>query len=171
MFVGDEARLSVGFAAARVSLGNLARGSLLAEVSRRAYAEGITGLHGIPDADMGPRTPHQAAALPELMDVQARELVTRHQTAVLALRWEAWDPVTGLFPVLDADLTLTPDHPGSMLKLAGAYRPPPRRAGAGLDRAIVHQAASATVASFFSRIAEVLLASDADYIRPEESSP
>jgi hypothetical protein len=132
---------------------------LLAGVSRRAYAEGITSLH--PTADTW--TPlHRAAPQPELVEVQTRELVTRDGTAILALRWQAWDPAGGIFPALDADLTLVPDPPATLLKLAGAYRPPPGNAAARLDRAVVHQAASATIASFLSRIAEALAASDAD---------
>ena len=157
MFVGDQARLGVGFAAARVSLGHLARGGLLAGVSRLAYTDGITGLHRA-------MTLNGAAALPELVDGWARELVTHDEMATLALRWQAWDPAAGLFPALDANLTLVPDHPAAMLQLAGAYRPPPGYAAAGLDRVIVHQAASATIASFLNRAAGTLSDLDSDYI-------
>jgi hypothetical protein len=103
MFVGDQARLGVGFAAARVSLGTLARVGLLAGVARLAYADGITGLHRAVTLN-GP------SGSPELVDVQARELVMHDGIATLALRWQAWDPAAGLFPSLDADLTLVPGH-------------------------------------------------------------
>ena len=117
-----------GFAAAQVSLGTLARGGLLAGVARLAYADGISGLHRAVTLN-GP------SGLPELVDVQARELVMHDGIATLALRWQAWDPTAGLFPALDANLTLVPGHPAALLTLAGAYRPPPRvrrnRAGPG----------------------------------------
>ena len=44
--------------------------------------------------------------------------------AGLALRWEATGAGGRLFPVLDADLTLAPDGEGTVLPLAGSYRPP-----------------------------------------------
>ena len=160
MFVSDQARLDVGFAAARASL---ARGGLLDEVSRRAYAEGITSLRQTPDTGMGPWPPHLAAGRPELVQVQARELVTGDATVILALRWQAWDPAAGLFPALDANLTLIPDPPATMLMLAATYRPPLGHTAAGLNRAVAYQAASATIASFLSLFAEALSASDADY--------
>jgi len=160
LFVGEQARLDVAFAAARESL---ARGGMLAEVSRRAYAEGISSLHN-PDSGMGPGRRVGGRGQPELVEVQARELVRGDAMAILALRWQAWDPAAGLFPALDANLTLSPDPPASVLTLAATYRPPPGHAAAGLDRAVVYQAASATIAGFLSRIAEVLSASDADYL-------
>lgn len=156
MFVGDQARLGVGFADARASLGHLARGGLLAEISWQTYAEGLAGLHGTPDAGPGRGSPRRAPGLPVLTQVRTRELVTRDQMAVLVLRWEAQDPAAGLFPALDADLTLISDPPATMLKLTGIYRPPPGNPGAGLDRAIWYQTASATIASFLGRIATVL---------------
>jgi len=91
MFVGDQARLGVGFAAARVSLGTLARGGLLAGVAQLAYADGIAGLHRAVTLN-GP------SGLPELVDVQSCELMMHDGVATLALRWQAWDPAAGLFP-------------------------------------------------------------------------
>jgi len=157
MFVGDQARLGVGFAAARVSLGTLARVGLLAGVARLAYADGISGLHRAVTLN-GP------SGSPELVDVQARELVMHDEIATLALRWQAWDPAAGLFPALDANLTLVPGHPAALLTLAGAYRPPPGYAEAGLDPVIVHQAASATIASFLNRVADTHSDPDPDRI-------
>jgi hypothetical protein len=57
--------------------------------------------------------------------------------------------------VLDADLTVTPAADGtSVLALAAVYRAPLGAAGAGLDRAILHKVASATVRTFLNRVAE-----------------
>ena len=79
------------------------------------------------------------------------------ESAVLALRWEATGPGGRLFPVLDADIRLTPagEH-SARLSLAGAYRPPLAARGAGPDRAVVHEVADATVQSLLARVADVL---------------
>jgi len=59
-----------------------------------------------------------------------------------------------LFPVLDADITLTPaGQRSTTLTLTGAYRPPP---GAALDRTVMHQVATATIPAFLHRIAQAI---------------
>ena len=76
---------------------------------------------------------------------------------MLALRWEATGPGGRLFPALDADMSLTPagEH-STRLSLAGVYRPPLAALGAGLDRAVFHKVADATVRSLLARVANVL---------------
>jgi hypothetical protein len=77
----------------------------------------------------------------------------------MALRWEAAGPGGGLFPVLDANLTLTPapgSGAGSVLELAGVYRPPLGLVGQALDRAVLHRIAAATVRRFLARVAAQL---------------
>jgi hypothetical protein len=87
--------------------------------------------------------------------VHFRDLVMRDDSAVLMLRWEATGLGGRLFPALDADITLTPagEH-ATLLRLAGCYRPPLGSLGAGLDRAILHRAAAATIRAFMSRVAD-----------------
>ena len=142
MFVGDEMRLDVGFAVARERLARLSESGALFEPSEDAYAPGLTRV-GMP-------------GLSKLVRVQARELSWTDTTAGLALRWEASGPSGGLFPVLDADLRLAPDGDGSVLRLAGAYRPPLGPLGQALDRALLHRVATATVRSFLARVAAQL---------------
>ena len=73
---------------------------------------------------------------------------------MLALRREAAGLCGGLFPALDAGVTLTPaGEQATVLELAGAYRPPPGAAGDGLDRAIMHRVATATTRTFMNRVA------------------
>ena len=49
---------------------------------------------------------------------------------MLAVRWETSDHDGEPFPVLDADLTLTPAGPGApLLQLAGVYRADPGEDG------------------------------------------
>ena len=110
MFVGDEVRLDVGFAVARERLLRLGEGDALLATSAGAYGPGLTRV-GV-------------AGVSKLVRVQARVLSWTNISAGLALRWEAIGPGGGLFPVLDADLTLAPAGAGTMLTLAGAYRPP-----------------------------------------------
>src|SRR6266568_8349609 len=109
MFVGDEVRLDVSFAIARERLAQLSESGALFEPSQDAY----TGL-----ARVG------VAGLSKLVRVQVRELSWTDRSAGLALRWEATGAGGGLFPVLDADLTIAPAGAGTMLTLAGSYRPP-----------------------------------------------
>jgi hypothetical protein len=64
-----------------------------------------------------------------------------------------------LFPVLDANVILIPAGENtSQLALAGAYRPPFAAVGQGLDRVLLHRAASATVRSLLRRMAETITA-------------
>ena len=93
----------------------------------------------------------------KLVKVHFREVVTRGECAVLTLRWEATGPGGRLFPALDADIWLTPaEEHSTRLSLAGVYRPPLAAVGAGLDRAVFHRVADATVRSLPARVADVL---------------
>lgn len=142
MFVGDEVRLDAGFAVARERLLRLGEGGALLATSAGAYGPGLTRV-GV-------------AGVSKLVRVQARVLSWTNVSAALALRWEAIGPGGGLFPVLDADLTLAPAGAGTMLTLAGAYRPPLGPLGQAVDRAILHRVAVATIRSFLVEVAAQL---------------
>jgi hypothetical protein len=142
MFVGDEVRLDIGFAAARERLLRLGEGDALLATSAEAYGPGLTRV-GV-------------AGVSKLVRVQARVLSWTDVSAGLALRWEAIGSGSGLFPALDADLTLAPAGAGTMLTLAGAYRPPLGPLGQALDRAILHRVAIATIRDFLARVAAQL---------------
>jgi len=101
VFIGTEIQLDIGFSAAQARLANLARGGLLRRVSHDAYDEWGAGL-----ARVGPLG--AAPGMSRLVRVEFRDLVARAEAAVLALRWEATGAAGGLFPVLDADITLAP---------------------------------------------------------------
>jgi hypothetical protein len=93
----------------------------------------------------------------KLVQVHVRDAVTRGESAVLALRWQAAGPGGRLFPALDADMSLTPaGERSARLSLAGAYRLPLPALGAGLDVAVFHKVADATVRSLLARVADVL---------------
>jgi hypothetical protein len=118
VFIGAEVRLDVGFNVAQARLANLAHGGLLSHASDDAY-----GRWGAELAQVGPlgATP----GMSRLVKVQFRDTVIHEDSAVMALRWEATGTTGGLFPVLDADITLTPaGDQASVLVMRGAYRPP-----------------------------------------------
>jgi hypothetical protein len=143
MFVGDEVGLDVSLEVARARLLGLARGGWLSSASEDAYGFGVAGLSRV-----------GALGLTREVLVQARELAKRDGSAGLAIRWEVTGPGGGLFPVLDADLTVHgTEGDSTLLTLAGAYRPPLGPLGQALDRAILHRVASATVRNFLSRVA------------------
>ena len=143
MFVGDEVQLEVSFAVARERLRQLAEGGALLGTSEDAHDHGTTSLErvGVP-------------GLSKLVRVQVRELAWTEQSVGLAIRWEATGPGGGLFPVLDADLTMAPvGERAAILTLAGAYRLPLGAMGAALDRVILSGVASATIRTFLAEVA------------------
>ena len=150
MFVAGEVLLDLSFPAAAARLANLAPGGSLTRASEGAYDDGLTGL-----VRVGPLG--AAAGMSKLVEVHFLDVVTRGESAVLALRWEATGPGGRLFPALDADMSLTPaGQHSTRLSLAGVYRPPLAALGAGLDRAVFHKVADATVQSLLARVADVL---------------
>jgi hypothetical protein len=147
MFVGAETVAGAGFDAAQARLVRLARGGWLAGASGQAFGELDQGLTRV-----GP-----APGASRLVEVRVRELVMRGQAAVLALRWEAAGPGGSLFPVLDADITMAPyGEFGTLIALAGSYRPPLGLVGAALDRVVLHRLAAATMRRFVNRIGEAV---------------
>ena len=146
MFIGAEIRLDVGFHAAQARLANLARGGLLRRASGSAYHEWQADL-----ARVGPWG--TALGMSRLVQVRVRGMVTRGDSAIWAMRWEVIGPGGSLFPALDADIKLTPaGEDAATLAISGVYRPPFGSLGAGLDRAIMHRVAEATIRSFTEQI-------------------
>jgi hypothetical protein len=151
MFVREELLLPAEFAAAKDRLSAVAHsGSLLAAAQAAndgtGAGDGSTGL-----ARVGPLGP--VRGLSRVVEVQFEELVQHEQSAQLALRWDVAGPGGGLFPALDADITLTRvDGQATTLTLTGVYRPPLGGIGAGLDQAILHRVAVATIRDFLGRV-------------------
>ena len=143
--VGDRVELNVGFQAARARLRSLARGGMLPRASEVAYGEGITGLAEL----AGP-----AAGLTRLAGVCLEDLTETDGCAHIALQWEAIAADGKLFTALLADLMLIPaGDQVTVLSVAGAYWPPPGRAGAGLGQAVVRCCAAAVIGSFLDSVA------------------
>ncbi len=147
--VGDRVLLDASFRAARGRLGILARDGMLLWASEVAYGEGITSLVKM----AGP-----AAGLTRLAEARLDALAGTDDCAHITLQWEAIAADGKLFTALDADLMLVPAGDQiTALALAGAYRPQPGRAGAGLDRAIVRECATTAIRSFVARVACALV--------------
>jgi hypothetical protein len=154
MFASHEVRLTMTFARARARLAVLCDAGWLSGPSELAYAEGLAGLIRV-----GPFGAVLGAS--KLVRVQLLEPVPRDDTVVLPLRWEASGAAGRLFPVLDANLVLTPSgEEAATLALTGAYRPPLGSLGEALDRALLNRAAAATVRSLLVRLADSMMAGE-----------
>jgi hypothetical protein len=169
MFVAQDLTIDVEPRAAQARLANLLGGSWLAGVSVTAYDGGLTGLLRV-----GPAGP--AAA--KLVRVRVLDPAYRGEIMTVGLRWEATGPAGGLFPVLDADIIISPaggqgtPAPGqARLRVAGAYRPPLGRLGAGLDRLVLHQVATATVRHLLHSVAQKITNPAADGQPADDARP
>ena len=91
MFAAAGVLLDLSFPAAAARLANLARGGSLTRASEAAYGDGLTGL-----VLVGPLG--AAPGMSKLVEVHFLEVVTRGESAVLALRWQATGPGGMLFP-------------------------------------------------------------------------
>lgn len=150
VFIHEEVALTCGFSQAQARLANLAQAGWIGSVSEREYEEGMTGLIRV-----GPLG--DVPGVSKLVRVYVRDLVVRETGAVLTIRWEATGPGGGLFPALDADITLKPGgDSASILILDGSYRPPLAGFGAGLDKALLRPVAVATVRSLLGRLATAI---------------
>ncbi len=151
MFVGSEVLLDVSFGVACTRVAALAHGGWLGHASGDAYREWHTGLARVGPLDSVP-------GMSRLVEVRFRDLVAHGESAVLALRWEAAGPGGGLFPVLDADLTLAPvTDAETTLRLAGSYRPPLGKVGAMLDLVALRRVAVATLRGFLERVGDAVV--------------
>jgi len=151
MFASQETILDLPFPIARMRLVSLARRGELDGASGRAYADGYTAT--IRAGPFG-----QARGASKLVRVRFVEPAEHDNIAVLPFRWEATGPAGGLFPVLDADITLLPAGGQTKLVLAGSYRVPLDGFGAALDKIVLHYVAEATISSMLRRVAHALTA-------------
>ena len=139
--------IDTGFDAARARLAQLVDGGKLTEVSREAYEGAFPGLMRVgPFGD--------APGVSKLVRVRILGPVRRDGIWTVWLRWEATGVARGLFPVLDADLMILAEGTDkTRIMLNGCYRPPLGRLGEGLDRAILHRVASATIRALLRSVA------------------
>jgi hypothetical protein len=162
MFVARELIVDADCGAVRARLAQIAAGGL-ARPSQAAYQDGLTHL-----ARVGPFG--DIPGVSKLVAVRVLDPVHRQDTMMVALRWEATGAAGTLFPVLDANISLSPagEH-STRLALSGAYRPPLGPIGAALDKAILNRVAAATIHALLHGIA-VALTSPATAGHPAENT-
>jgi hypothetical protein len=151
MFAVHEVEVEVPFDVATLRLTHLINRGGLCGPSEAAYETGLaTVLRVGPFGDV--------RGLSKLVQVRFLDPVPRGATVTVPLRWEAKGATGELFPVLDADLVLARDGTDrARLALTGSYRPPFGRAGAALDRAIMHRLAMATIRSLLECLADAII--------------
>jgi hypothetical protein len=150
MFAAEEVTLEAEFDVAIARLTQLIDKGALQAPSEAAYEEGLISLLRV-----GPFG--EARGLSKLVRVSLMEPIRRGETMNVPLRWEATGAAGDLFPVLDADLILSRHGAGQVrLGLTGSYRPPFGRAGAALDRVIMHRIATATIQSLLASVADAI---------------
>jgi len=150
MLVYDFIRVPLPLAQVRHRLLATVNG-LLQQVAEAAYDEGEELL-----ARVGPFGP--VPSLSKAVSLHVGEARARGEGFVMPLRWSATGP-TELFPVLDADLEISPlGTDESQLRLSGSYEPPLGSLGRRLDRLLLHQLAEATVRAFLNQLVAALLA-------------
>lgn len=141
MFAAYEISLDTPYEVVCTRPGHLINRSPLRNLSSAVYQGGLDTV-----VRVGPFG--GTRGLSKLVRLQALDPVRRDGKTTVSLRWEATGGAGELFPVLDADLTVSPDGDDrSRLDLVGSYRPPLGRAGAALDRAIMGRVAEATIRS------------------------
>lgn len=155
MFVREEVRLPAAFPAALDRLADLAHSGMLLTAAQQASREIVSADANTRLTRVGPLGP--VRGLSRVVEVQFGDLARHGDSAQLALRWEAAGPGGGLFPALDADISVTRlDDEATMLTLTGVYRPPLGSVGAGLDQAILRRVAVATIRDFLSRVGSAI---------------
>jgi hypothetical protein len=128
----------------------IAVNGILQQVAEAAYDEGEELLSRV-----GPFGP--VPGLSKAVKVYAGKVRDRGKGFVMPLRWSATG-ATELFPVMEADLEISPlGADESQLRLSGSYEPPLGALGRGLDRLLLHQLAEATVRAFLSELVVALL--------------
>jgi hypothetical protein len=163
VFATHAVTLDASYHAVSGRLGHLLNWRVMHGVSEVAFEGGLETL-----ARVGPFG--GVPGLSKLVRVRTLEPVRLQERTMIGLRWEATGLTGELFPVLDAELVLTPvDERSSRLELVGSYRPPLGRVGMVLDKVVMERVAEATIRSLLERIAEVLAAEE-PAIQPEPRS-
>lgn len=150
MFAVHEITLDTSYQVVSGRLAHLINWGALHGVSEAVYERGLDTVIRV-----GPFG--ATRGLSKLVRVHALDPVRHDGKTTVSLRWEATGMAGELFPVLDADLTLTPEgEDRSRLKLVGSYRPPLGRTGAALDTAIMGRVAEATIRALLERVAAAI---------------
>jgi hypothetical protein len=150
MFAGHEVIVDAPFETAAARLVNVLHREALSSACEGVYEGGLAALLRV-----GPFG--AARGLSKLVRVCCAEPVRHGATMTVPLRWEAAGAAGELFPVLDADLFLARHGESqTLVALIGSYRPPFGRAGAALDKAVMHRLAAATIRSLLEELSHAI---------------
>lgn len=131
MFVTEETTIGLPFGWASAQLDSTIESGYFDEVSDQAYAAGLAVI-----ARAGPLS--DVRGLAKTVQVRMSGPRERKTAIAYALRWEASEPTGGLFPVLDADLSLIQvDASRTRLAIIGCYRSSPWTLSVQLDRLLL----------------------------------
>ena len=146
MFVTEETTIGLPFGWAVARLGSTIESGWFGEVSDHAYAAGLAVL-----ARAGP--PGDVRGLAKTRQVRLSAPRERKTGVAYALRWEASGPAGGLFPVLDADLSLIRVAANcTRLAIIACYRSSPGTLSVQLDRILLSRMARTTLRSLLDSI-------------------
>jgi hypothetical protein len=165
MFIARELIVHAECGAIRTRLAQIASADGLVSASQAAYQDGLAHLIRVgPFGD----TP----GVSKLVAVWVLDPVYREDLMTVALRWEATGAAGGLFPVLDANICLSPagEH-STRLALTGSYRPPLGRVGAALDKSILNRVAAATIHALLHSLSDALTSPAATGYIADNASP
>jgi hypothetical protein len=163
MFVAQDLTIGTGSRAAQARFVNLLHGNWLTEASEAVYGGQVTGLLRV-----GPAGPLAA----KLVQVSFLDPVYRDDVMTVGLRWEATGAAGALFPVLDANISISPaGDETARLALAGSYRAPFGRLGARFDQAAMHRVSTTTMRSLLRNLADALVTPAAVEQSAEHASP
>jgi hypothetical protein len=161
MFTDHSVGLDMDYPVARARFLRLAHGDWLDGLSRDSYTDGLAG-----EVRVGPFG--GVPGMSKLVRVSLLDPVPRDDMVLLPIRWEATGRMGRLFPVLDANLIVGTDDAGqAVLRITGSYRPPLDGLGEGVDQAVLHRVAGATLNALLRRIAAVLAHPAAGAARPD----
>lgn len=122
----------------------------LQELCSRAYAEATEVF-----------AEAEGVAAARIVSVQSLTAYANGDSFVVPIRWLVIGPSGQLFPIIDADLELTPHSANdTFIRVRGSYRPPRNAArevsGAALDQAVLNRFALVSVRSFVRGTAEIV---------------
>ena len=150
MFLADQRLCTVSIGVARDRLADLVTHGWLATASAASYQDGMEHL-------LWTGTPDDPPSLPRLTRTHFLDPIHRENSTSLGMRWEAASVTSGLFPAMDANLTLTAeDIQLTLLMLTGVYRSPLGTASAVPERALLNKSATTTIRSLLTRICGAL---------------
>jgi hypothetical protein len=165
MFIARELMVHAECGAIQARLAQIASATGLVSASQAAYQDGLTDLIRVGPLGDSP-------GVSKLVAVRVLDPVCRDDTMTVALRWEATGAAGGLFPVLDANISLSSagEH-STRLALTGSYRPPLGRIGAALDKAILNRVAAVTIDALLHGIADALTSPAATRYAADHTRP